>query len=106
MQGRNYDPGFLSKVSFLVRCSNHLLTVSSCWDGKSTDSPDHFSHMSYPTNNMDMMSPCPASHPVKVPQVMLETVWDTRPFNDKSLWPTDGSQPFVWSYGDKYVLFL
>ena len=62
--------------------------------------------MSYPIKTKDirtadMLSPCPASHPVKVPQVMLETVWDTRPFNDKSLWPEDGSQPFVWSYGDR-----
>ena len=31
---------------------------------------------------------------------MLETVWDTRPFNDKNLWPEDGSQPFLWSTGD------
>jgi Domain of unknown function (DUF1996) len=31
---------------------------------------------------------------------MLEVVWDTTPFNDKSLWPTDGSQPFVLSQGD------
>jgi hypothetical protein len=27
-------------------------------------------------------------------------VWDTKKFNDKSLWPSDGSQPFVWSSGD------
>jgi hypothetical protein len=27
-------------------------------------------------------------------------VWDTRQFNDKSLWPTDGSQPFYLSTGD------
>lgn len=32
---------------------------------------------------------------------MYEVVWDTTPFNDKSLWPTDGSQPFVLSQGDK-----
>lgn len=31
---------------------------------------------------------------------MLEVVWDTTAFNDKSLWPTDGSQPFHFSYGD------
>ncbi|KAI1763270.1 hypothetical protein GGR53DRAFT_498251 [Hypoxylon sp. FL1150] len=43
---------------------------------------------------------CPASHPVRVPQLAFETMWDTRPFNDKSLWPADGSQPFVWSYED------
>jgi len=41
---------------------------------------------------------CPASHPVRMPQLALETMWDTKPFNDKSLWPADGSQPFVWSF--------
>lgn len=42
--------------------------------------------------------PCPASHPVRVPQVAYETLWDTTKFNDQSQWPTDGSQPFVWSF--------
>ena len=31
---------------------------------------------------------------------MYEVVWDTTPFNDKSEWPADGSQPFVLSTGD------
>ncbi|KAL0933309.1 WSC domain-containing protein-like protein 6 [Colletotrichum truncatum] len=31
---------------------------------------------------------------------MYEVIWDTRKFNDKNLWPQDGSQPFVYSYGD------
>ncbi len=44
--------------------------------------------------------PCPASHPVKIPQILYETVWDTRAFNDAALWPADGTQPFVWSMGD------
>lgn len=44
--------------------------------------------------------PCPASHPVRMPQVAYETMWDTSVFNDKDLWPEDGSQPFIWSTGD------
>jgi hypothetical protein len=28
---------------------------------------------------------------------------ETREFNDKELWPEDGSQPFVWSTDDSYV---
>ncbi|KAL1846324.1 hypothetical protein Daus18300_014287 [Diaporthe australafricana] len=32
---------------------------------------------------------------------MYEVMWDTRPFSNKDLWPEDGSQPFVWSTGDK-----
>jgi hypothetical protein len=49
--------------------------------------------------------PCPATHPVKIPQLFYETIWDTTGFNDKSLWPEDGSQPFVWSFGDRLVPF-
>jgi hypothetical protein len=46
---------------------------------------------------------CPASHPVRLPLIFMETVWDTKPFNDPGMWPTDGSQPLVWSMGDPCV---
>ncbi|KAK4188180.1 hypothetical protein QBC35DRAFT_473783 [Podospora australis] len=73
----------------------------TCWDGKNLDSPDHMSHMSYPeTGTFESGGPCPESHPVRVPQLMYEVIWDTRQFNDKNLWPEDGSQPFVWSMDD------
>ena len=53
---------------------------------------------------------CPESHPVKIPQVMLEINWDTTAFNDPELWLVDGSQPFVLSTGDgtgyRYVFAL
>ncbi|KAH9889676.1 hypothetical protein F4778DRAFT_386564 [Xylariomycetidae sp. FL2044] len=82
-----------------------VITFPTCWDGVNTDSPDHMSHVTYPAGTMDMYvgadGTCPESHPVKIPQVMLEVMWDTRPFNDPELWPEDGSQPFVWSTGDK-----
>ncbi|KAJ8116975.1 hypothetical protein ONZ43_g4312 [Nemania bipapillata] len=83
-----------------------VITFPTCWDGKNTDSVDHMSHVAYPvSSNNDVgvgaYGNCPASHPVKIPQVMYEVMWDTRIFNDKSIWPTDGSQPFVWSTGDK-----
>jgi hypothetical protein len=58
-------------------------------------SPDHQAHVAYPSG-----SSCPSTHPVTVPQVFYETYWDTRPFNNKADWPADGSQPFVWSFGD------
>ena len=73
----------------------------TCWDGVNLDSPDHSSHVSYPSSGtFESGGPCPSTHPVKIPQVFYEVIWDTRQFNDKSLWPTDGTQPFVWSYGD------
>jgi len=44
-----------------------------------------------------MNSPaCPASHPIRMPQVAYETVWDTREFN--SLWTAGTPNPFVWSF--------
>jgi hypothetical protein len=43
---------------------------------------------------------CPDTHPVHLPQVMYEVMFDSRPYNDKELWPEDGSQPFVFSMGD------
>jgi len=71
----------------------------ACWDGKNLDSPNHQDHM-YNSGKGGFVTAgaCPASHPVRMPQVALETMWDTKPFNDKSLWPADGSQPFVWSF--------
>jgi hypothetical protein len=111
-----------------------IITFPTCWDGKNLDSPDHESHITYGTgsasNDVGPTGSCPSSHPVVLPQVMYEVMWDvsvillfyfpslpsrvlyevylltqcvpqTRPFNSKDLWPTDGSQPFFWSTGDK-----
>jgi hypothetical protein len=33
-------------------------------------------------------------------QLFYEVIWDTSKFNNKADWPADGSQPFVWSFGD------
>lgn len=77
------------------------VTFPSCWDGKNTDSPDHKTHVAYPaTGTFESGGSCPSTHPVKIPQIMYEIMFDTRQFNDKSLWPEDGSQPFYWSMGD------
>jgi hypothetical protein len=75
--------------------SNHF---PACWDGKNLDSPDHQSHM-YNTITLDGFTnapACPASHPVRMPQVTYETVWDTSKFN--SMWPSGTPNPFVWSF--------
>ncbi|KAF2267360.1 hypothetical protein CC78DRAFT_614296 [Lojkania enalia] len=73
----------------------------TCWDGVNLDSPDHMSHVAYPSSGtFESDGPCPASHPIKIPQLFYEVIWDTTKFNDMSLWPEDGSQPFIWSFGD------
>jgi hypothetical protein len=72
----------------------------SCWDGKNLDSPNHQSHMaSTVRGGFRPAGPCPASHPIKMPQLAYETLWNTTAFAD--MWPKDGSQPFVWSYADR-----
>ncbi|KAL7624106.1 hypothetical protein AAE478_005663 [Parahypoxylon ruwenzoriense] len=78
------------------------ITFPTCWDGKNLDSPDHKSHVAYPREgSFESVGTCPENYPVKLPQLMYEVMWDTTPFNDPELWPEDGSQPFVWSTGDK-----
>lgn len=73
----------------------------SCWDGKNLDSPDHKSHIAYPASGtFESGGACPSTHPVKIPQIMYEIMFDTRAFNNKAEWPADGSQPFVWSMND------
>ncbi|KAI0122981.1 hypothetical protein BJ170DRAFT_704194 [Xylariales sp. AK1849] len=77
------------------------ITFPTCWDGVNVDSPDHKSHVAYPTNgSFESGDACPSTHPIKLPQVMYEVMWDTREFNDETIWPTDGSQPYVYSMGD------
>ncbi|KAK4139156.1 uncharacterized protein C8A04DRAFT_16108 [Dichotomopilus funicola] len=75
-----------------------------CWDGQNLDSPNHIDHLANPTNGPAPFAvvdgTCPDTHPVKIPQVHYEVVWDTRAFNDKNEWPEDGSQPLVLSSGD------
>lgn len=57
-----------------------VITFPTCWDGKTTDSADHMSHVAYPTTisevSVGAYGTCPASHPVKIPQVMYEVMWD------------------------------
>ncbi|RYP21638.1 hypothetical protein DL765_002099 [Monosporascus sp. GIB2] len=78
--------------------ANHRFPT--CWDGKNLDSPNHQDHVAYPeSGTFESGGPCPATHPVRLPQILLETVWDTRAFNDPADF-VDGKQPFVWSNGD------
>ncbi|KAI0172930.1 hypothetical protein GGR52DRAFT_591447 [Hypoxylon sp. FL1284] len=83
-----------------IRTNIHFPT---CWDGVNLDSPNHQDHVAYPVEGPSTFAStgtCPSSHPVKIPQVMLEIVWDTTAFNDPEDWPEDGSQPLYLSMGD------
>ena len=90
---------FPSKPCRVGIMANHRFPT--CWDGVNLDTPNHRDHVAYPEiGSFESGGRCPSTHPVKIPQLMLETVWDTRQFNNKADWPDDGSQPFVWSSGD------
>jgi hypothetical protein len=57
------------------------ITFPTCWDGKNVDSPDHKSHVAYPvTGTFESGGKCPASHPVRLPQLMYEVMWDVSDF--------------------------
>lgn len=71
----------------------------SCWDGKNLDSPDHRSHVTYQTGSALAGDKCPASHPVRIPQVMYEIMYDTSGFANPNYYK-NGKQPLVYSFGD------
>lgn len=112
------DPDNMDTSSFPNKiCPGGIRTTVSfptCWDGKNLDSPDHQSHVAYATVPFEPYMPpvatrplkvgergvCPETHPVTLPQLMYEVIFDTTPFNDPNIWPEDGSQPFVFAMGD------
>lgn len=69
----------------------------TCWDGVNLDSPDHTSHVAYGQGSgSNGGGNCPTTHPVRLPQVMYELMWNVTTFADKSMWPSD-NKPFVYS---------
>lgn len=52
-----------------------------CWDGVNLDSPDHKSHMAYPTGRG-----CPASHPVPLPEITFNIVYPVTEANSPLRW--------------------
>nr|CAB91299.1 conserved hypothetical protein [Neurospora crassa] len=69
----------------------------TCWDGKNLDSPDHKSHVAYGGGSgANGGGSCPSTHPVKLPQIMYELMWNVTSFADKSMWPESGPA-FVYS---------
>ncbi|KAK4442640.1 hypothetical protein QBC34DRAFT_338286 [Podospora aff. communis PSN243] len=98
-----YDTDHLPKK----RCKGGIrsnIIFPQCWDGKNLDSPNHRDHVAHPIGGpvsfANVAGKCPESHPIKIPQVMLEVMWDTSGFNGEDDWPEDGSQPLYLSTGD------
>ncbi|CAG8976668.1 hypothetical protein HYALB_00012060 [Hymenoscyphus albidus] len=68
----------------------------ACWNGKDLDSPDHKSHVAYSGSGASGGGACPSTHPVKLPQIMYELMWNVSSFSDQSIWPAD-KKPLVYS---------
>ncbi|EJT76078.1 hypothetical protein GGTG_06002 [Gaeumannomyces tritici R3-111a-1] len=68
-----------------------------CWDGKNLDSPDHKAHVAYGQGNgAGGGGACPSTHPVKLPVIMYELMWNVTTFSNRNDWPASGN-PFVYS---------
>jgi Domain of unknown function (DUF1996) len=50
-----------------------MVEFPQCWDGKNLDSPDHASHMAYPSGNK-----CPSTHPVAIPAITFNVLYPVR----------------------------
>jgi hypothetical protein len=78
-----------------------MIYFPQCWDGVNLDSPDHKSHMSYPVNGA-----CPATHPVPLPEVSYNIIYDVKEANAPLRWRLssdtyDSTQPGGYSsHGD------
>ena len=75
---------FLPDKAFLdEHCTDGLrleLMFPSCWNGKDLDSPDHKSHVAYPSLVMD--GTCPEGYETRLVSLFYETIWDTYAFKD------------------------
>jgi len=87
-------PGFPTKNNFCNNILRAQIWFPSCWDGVNLDSADHKSHIVYPLYGAND-GPCPADHPVRVPAMFWELIYDTGYFPHGN-----GVNPFVWSNGD------
>jgi hypothetical protein len=77
---------FLPDKSYLdANCKNGVrfeIMFPSCWNGKDPDSPNHKSHVAYPSlvNTGD----CPDGFKTQLPGLFYETIWNTYAFKDKA----------------------
>jgi hypothetical protein len=95
------DPAWAQRNNFFTHnCPDGMraqINFPTCWNGKDLDSPDHRSHMAWPTNgNNNGGGDCPASHPVKVVELFYEFIFEVQkfPFN------AAGTPTWVWANGD------
>lgn len=77
------EEDFSQRIPYCAQGDTLLLTVMfpQCWDGVNLDSPNHKSHMAYPTSDT-----CPASHPVPVPHITYAVDYPVTTAGGTTLW--------------------
>ena len=73
-------PVLSSSVAVVPTCAGGAqlmtqITFPQCWDGRSLDSADHKSHLTFPAPAPGGRQLCPATHRVRVPQVRLIVIY-------------------------------
>jgi hypothetical protein len=69
--------------SYIPACNGTLsmwVSFPQCWDGVNLASPDHKSHVAYPSGGR-----CPSSHPVPTPELSIGVEYATT-YGDSSTW--------------------
>jgi hypothetical protein len=61
-----------------------VINAPECWDGKNLDTPDHRSHMAFPSYGSWGYLKCPATHPYLIPAFTLGAWYATDDNLDRS----------------------
>jgi len=76
---------FMPDKAFLdANCTTGLrleLMFPSCWNGKDLDTPNHKSHVAYPS--LVDGGTCPKGFEKRVPTLFYETIWATHTFKER-----------------------
>ena len=90
------DDSETGKPTAPVDCATGVISLHvgfpNCWDGANLDSPDHKSHVVYPSRGV-----CPADHPVALPRLIMRTEY---PIGTDSSGVTLSSGPYYTAHGD------
>jgi hypothetical protein len=100
----DYDSGSSQFTGLpTIKCRSGIrsqVNFPMCWDGKNTDSPDHISHVAFPSNGADSGTCNDPNYPNTIPRIFMEVYWDTGYWYDRISQAKNPNQPFVFAQGD------
>lgn len=77
------------------------INFPKCWNGKDMDSPDHTSHVAYPSGGPDSGTCNDPDFPVTLPRIFMEIYWEGAfESADKKADAMNPEQPYVLAHGD------